>query len=135
MALLEWNQDYSVNVSQMDEQHRHLISMINRLYESISNGIGDEAVKPVLDELLDYTAYHFISEEKLLEKHGYYGLRQQKKEHETLTWRVLDLRSRYEAGDEVKPMEMLGFLTDWLKNHLLGSDKEYGAFLNSKGVR
>lgn len=134
MALLEWSPEYSVNVSQMDEQHRNLITMINQLHESISNGTGNETIKPVLDELLDYTAYHFITEEKLLEQHGYYGLRQQKKEHETLTWRVLDLRSRYEAGEGVEPMEVLGFLTEWLKNHLLVSDKEYGAFLNSKGV-
>lgn len=135
MALLEWSQEYSVNVRQMDEQHKNLVGMINELDESISNGTVNEAVKPVLDELLDYTAYHFISEEKLLEMYGYPRLRQQKQEHEALTWRVLDLRSRYEAGEGVGPMEVLDFLTEWLKNHLIASDKDYGAYLNSKGVR
>lgn len=135
MALLEWSPEYSVNVTQMDEQHKNLVRMINELDESISSGTDKEAVKQVLDELLDYTAYHFVSEEKLLENHGYLGLRQQKKEHETLTWRVLDLRSRYESGEGVEAKEVLDFLTEWLRSHLLHTDKEYGPFLNSKGVR
>ncbi len=31
-------------------------------------------------------------------------------------------------------IEVLHFLREWLENHLLGSDKKYGPFLNSKGV-
>lgn len=134
MVLLEWRQEFSVSVSEMDEQHKLLINVINELGESINNGSDRNALKPILDQLLDYTAYHFVTEEKLLERYEYPGLIKQKQEHETLTWQVLDLRSRYDAGEGVKPMEVLGFLTGWLKKHLLESDKQYGPYLNSKGV-
>lgn len=134
MILLEWRKEFSVSVSEMDEQHKHLISMINEVGESINNGSDRDALKPILDQLLDYTAYHFVTEEKLLERYEYPGLLKQKREHEALTWRVLDLRSRYDAGEGIKPMEVLGLLTGWLKNHLLESDKQYGSYLNSKGV-
>ncbi len=134
MALFDWSDEYSVRVTEMDEQHRKLVALINELSESIGNGNEHEVIKQTLDKLLDYTAYHFLTEERLLEKNGYPGLRKQKEEHDTLSWRVLDMRSRYYSGEGVEPNEVLVFLTGWLKNHLLFSDKQYAAYLNSKGV-
>lgn len=134
MPLFEWNEKYSVNVGELDEQHRKLIEMINDVNGSITAGNGKAVVKPVLDKLLDYTAYHFVTEERFLEAHRYPDLTKHKSDHNTLLWQVLDLRSRYEAGEDVEASEVLDFLTDWLKSHLLSSDKKYAAFLNSQGM-
>jgi hemerythrin len=135
MALFEWTEDYSVNVRILDDQHRKLVGMVNELHDAISTGTEQPALKEILKGLLDYTAYHFVSEERLLQKYEYPGLDRHKAEHETLTWKVLDLRSRYERGEGVEPREVLDFLTGWLKDHILNSDRQYGTFLNSKGVQ
>lgn len=134
MTSFEWRNEYSVGVSTMDEQHGNLVSMMNELYDSIGKGRDESIIRSTLDKLLDYTAYHFVTEERLLEQNGYPGVRKQREEHEALTWRVLDMRSRYLSGEGVAPTELLDFLTGWLKNHLLTTDKQYGAYLNSKGV-
>lgn len=134
MPLLGWSKEYSVNVEEIDRQHRKLIEMIEDVYSAIHSDDDKAIVKPTLDKLLDYTAYHFVTEEKLLELYRYPDLPKHKEDHNTLMWRVLDLRSRYEAGEGVEAKEVLDFLTGWLKNHLLFSDKKYSPFLNSKGV-
>lgn len=35
MAYLEWQEKYSVNVREIDEQHKNLVAMINDLYEGM----------------------------------------------------------------------------------------------------
>lgn len=135
MPLFEWTDEYSVNVRKLDDQHKKLVEMVNDLDDAIRKGNDDAVLRDVLKRLLDYTAYHFVTEEKLLEQYEYPDLLRHRNDHNTLSWRVLDLRSRYEAGDGVDAREVLDFLTGWLKNHILYSDKQYGAFLNSKGVQ
>ncbi len=135
MALFEWTDQYSVNVRQLDEQHLRLVDMINDLYDAIKREEDQTALRETLKKLLDYTAYHFVREEKLLQQYGYPQLEKHKEEHSILSWRVLDLRSRYESGEGVQASEVLDFLTGWLKNHIMNSDKKYATFLNSKGVQ
>lgn len=135
MPLFQWTQEYSVNVRELDEQHKKLVKMINNLDDSMKSGNDGDMIKAILDELLDYTAYHFETEERLLVQYGYPRLENHKKEHDTLSWQVLDLRTRYESGEGVEAKEILDFLTGWLKSHILFSDKQYRTFLNSKGVQ
>ncbi len=135
MPLFQWNQEYSVNVGQLDEQHKKLVEMINTLDNSMKSGDRIETIRVILDELLDYTAYHFETEERLLVQYGYPRVENHRKEHDALSWRVLDLRTRFDSGAGVEAKEILDFLTDWLKNHILFSDKQYGSFLNSKGLK
>lgn len=135
MPLFEWTENFSVNVRKLDDQHKKLVEMVNDLDDAIRDGNDDEVLKDVLRRLLDYTAYHFVTEEKILEQYEYPDLLRHRSDHNTLSWRVLDLRARYEAGDGVDAREVLDFLTGWLKKHILYSDKQYGTFLNSKGVR
>ncbi|HEY3278644.1 MAG TPA: hemerythrin domain-containing protein [Syntrophorhabdaceae bacterium] len=55
-------------------------------------------------------------------------------EHQALTKRTREINQRFIKGDIVTNSETLIFLRDWLTTHILGSDKKYGPFLNSKGV-
>lgn len=88
----------------------------------------------VLKDLTDYTVYHFATEERLFEKHGYAEYARHKKEHDDLTKQVLEIRSKFENSQTTITVEVMGFLKEWLNNHVRQSDKKYGVFLNSKGV-
>ncbi len=132
--LFEWTDEYRVNVRALDEQHRKLVDMLNELDDLIRRGSDEIILRDILKRLLDYTAYHFVTEERLLERNEYPDLLRHKREHNALSWQVLELRSRYEAGEGVRASEVRDFLTGWLKNHILSADKNYAAFLNSKGV-
>ena|SRR5271157_3277584 len=134
MAMLNWSDEYSVMVKEMDEQHKKLVGMINDLHEAMKTGKGKDVMEKILKSLVDYTVTHFSSEEKLMQSNDYPGFLAQKSQHEALTKQVLDFQKKYHEGKAVVSVEIMNFLKDWLVNHITGSDKKYGPFLNKKGI-
>lgn len=134
MPLFQWTPDLSVNIKEIDHQHKKLIDLINLLHESMRMGKGKDVIGNVLKDLTDYTVYHFGTEERLFAKYGYLESARHKKEHDDLTKQVVDLKTKYESGQTTITIEVMTFLKDWLNNHIRQSDKKYSAFLNSKGV-
>lgn len=134
MPFIEWTESNRTNVKICDEQHKKLFEMVNRLHEAMKEGKGREVLGKILDELVNYTAYHFSTEEKLMEKYSYPGLLWHKKEHQALTAKAKDLKERFFRSEPVITQDVMNFLKNWLNNHTMGSDKKYGEFLNGKGI-
>jgi hemerythrin len=135
MELIQWNDKYSVNIAEVDEQHKKLIGLINRLADAMSVGKGPKVLGKVLTELIDYTVYHFSTEENLFRQHGYPGADQHKQEHADLTAEARKLLKEFDAGNWMLTIDTLKFLSNWLNNHILSEDKKFGPFLIEKGVR
>jgi hemerythrin len=134
MALISWQPNYSVNIKEIDLQHRKLIDLINHLHDAMKTGKGKEVMSKILSELVDYTNYHFGNEEKLFDKHGYSESRTHKRQHADLVKQVVSYKNDFENGKSLLTMDLMNFLKDWLTKHILDSDKQYSSFLNSKGV-
>jgi hemerythrin len=134
MALLTWNDGYSVKVKQFDDQHKKLIDMVNELHDAMKVGKGREVLEKILAGLIQYTVTHFANEERLMKLHNYPGYEQHKKELNLLTLQVSDEQKKYREGSAVLSQSVMTFLKEWLQNHIQGTDKNYSAFLNSKGV-
>ena len=134
MPLFEWSQELSVKIKKIDEQHKKLVDLINLLHDSMKEGKGRDVMGKVLTDLAEYTRYHFQTEEMLFEKYAYPGYLPHKREHDNLTDQVNELKAKFEQGDTVITMELMGFLKTWLNHHILESDQRYSLFLNSKGV-
>jgi hemerythrin len=133
MPFMTWTDKLSVGVKVSDDDHKRLIDLVNRLDDGMRTGQGKEVVGKVLDELVRYTKFHFAREEQMFAKTGYPAA-VHKKEHDDLVKQVLDLQARYQKGELALSMETLEFLKNWLVNHIQGTDKKYGPFLNSKGI-
>lgn len=134
MALLTWNDSYSVKVKQLDEQHKKLIDLINQLYDAMKVGKGSEVIGPVLKSLITYTQTHFSTEEQLMKLHGYPDYDTHKNEHNQLVAQVSEIKKGMDAGKMPLTQNIMNFLRDWLIKHIQGDDKKYGPFLNNKGV-
>lgn len=134
MSLFQWSPDLSVNIAEIDSQHKKLIGILNLLHESMRTGKGKDVLAKVLNDLTDYTVYHFGTEERLFEKYAYPEYRAHKRQHDDLTSQVLELKKRFEAGQVTITVEVMNFLKEWLNNHIRHTDKKYSEYLNSKGV-
>jgi len=132
--LFDWKDEYSVGVKVLDEDHKRLVALINRLYKATQAGETKSTVGNVLDELLDYTRTHFRREEELMRTHGYQGLPQQIQEHARLLEQLTGIREQFHAGDVSLSGEVLRFLKRWLMGHVLESDMGNKKFFNAKGV-
>lgn len=134
MDLITWNEALSVNIKEINVQHKKLISMINELNSAMGSGKGKEIMGGVLSGLVDYTKSHFAAEEGLLQKHQYPGYLNHKAEHDKLTKQVVDIANTFNAGKAVVTVEIMSFLKNWLTNHIQAIDKKYSSHLNAKGV-
>ncbi|RAU23272.1 hemerythrin [Paramagnetospirillum kuznetsovii] len=128
MAYLEWTDNLSVGVTRMDDHHKKLIALINMLFDAMS-GDATRTVDTVLNDLLDYTRYHFGEEEKLLAACNYPDLEAHQGVHRSMVKEVLDMRQRYADNPaSVTPNEALDFLSKWLMRHIIGKDLRYRTY-------
>lgn len=134
MAYIEWDEAYSVSVKKMDDQHKKLFTLIDEFYNAIAQKRTKEATENLLHGLLDYTRYHFGDEEKLMLQNNYAGYKEQKAQHDYFISTVRDYQKRIHEGKMLLSVEITSFLKDWLVKHIQAKDRQYGPFLNTKGI-
>jgi len=135
LPLLEWDDSYSVNVLKIDTQHKRLISIVNELNDAMAEGRGKDILSNTLARLINYTKEHFRDEEQLMSDQGYPDFKKHQAEHIRLTEQVIQFQKEYEDGSIAITIKMMRFLRDWLSNHIKGTDKKYGPYLNERGIR
>jgi hemerythrin-like metal-binding protein len=135
MALVTWSDQMSVGVEKFDEEHRHLVTLLNALHARMMMGRGDEVVHDVLDQLVRYARTHFASEETLFRAHNYPQAAAHKKEHDELTAKAMDLQTAVNGGKIYITLPTMNFLKDWLTNHIMKVDMAYRPFFAAKGIK
>jgi hemerythrin len=123
VALLIWNEDLETGIDVIDEQHKRIVELINRL-TLVAKGKIEGNVGEVLAELVDYTLSHFVFEEELMEEAGYPFSKAHKRVHDIFTARVSEYQMRFNAGEDVTDA-LRDMLSRWLFNHIKGDDKAY----------
>ena len=79
-----WSDILSVEVDEIDEDHRKLVNIFNTLNHAVAEKESPEYLAAVLEELINCTVWHFSHEERLMLKHGYKELKEHKAEHEAV---------------------------------------------------
>ena len=135
MALINWYDSFRVNVKEIDQQHQKLVSMINELNDAMMQGKGKDVMGKIVNGLFSYTATHFKTEEKYFDQFRYPETDSHKKEHIAFVQKVSGFKDGYEKGKLGLSIEVMNFLSDWLKNHIKATDMKYSQFFNEKGLR
>jgi hemerythrin len=134
MALINWSPMLAVGVTEIDEQHKVLVQLVNQLNDAMHAGQGKAALQQVLNELVRYTQYHFGTEERLMAQHGYVNSDAHKGEHQRFIKDVAAFKQKFDSGNAMISSEIMNFLRDWLAKHIMGSDKTFARSLNAAGV-
>lgn len=135
MAVIGWKSIYETGIVALDNEHRGLIQEINRLYEAVRDKQGEAVLVDILTMLEKYTVDHFQHEEKLMKEYHYPDLVEHQKIHQELIDEIQEFKKKNTSGTEDLARELLTFLRVWVLEHILKIDKEYGAFLESRGGR
>ncbi len=145
MAFLEWDPRFSVRIAEIDQQHKKLIGFINRLHESMQPAGNQNALETaieelsaqatVINEMVEYSSYHFSTEEKYMRQYMYPDYEKHKKEHEYFINKVRTLKSDFDSGKAILSSQIMEFLKEWLSGHILGVDKKYEPFFQAKGLK
>jgi hemerythrin len=134
MEFIAWREEFSVGIHRIDEEHKKLIGLINRLLEGMRANRHGEVLGPIFGELVDYARIHFANEEALLLKHGYPAAAEHAAEHRRFVGELSALMADKLSSPSLVSHEAMEFLRDWLGAHILEADKAYAPFLKSKGV-
>lgn len=127
--LLEWSDKFSVGCELIDKQHKNLCNLINKLYDAFVQAKANNVINDILQEMADYTVYHFRTEEELFEKYDYYDKENHKNEHNHFVEKVEEFMEKLKKGEVSVSYEVMTFLKDWLTNHILKSDMMYKDFI------
>lgn len=135
MALIQWSSDLSVQIDEIDKQHQKLIAMINQLNDAMRQGKGKEVVGKIIDGLVSYTQVHFAVEEKYFAQFGYPDAGNHVKEHTTFVKKAAEFQSDFANGKLTLSVQIINFLSDWLKHHIQGTDRKYVPLFKQNGVK
>lgn len=121
--IFPWNSHFETGIELIDQQHRKLVDILNRLGSHFSCA-DDIQFRHLLQDLLDYTHYHFDAEEQIWQQY----FRDQplfenhQQAHELFFEQVQEL---WASGDEQEQdlKGLFDFLTRWLAFHILEADR------------
>jgi hemerythrin-like metal-binding protein len=128
MAYFEWDPSLETGMNAIDEQHRTLFALANRLQEAVEScpDCDDhELVTDTVYRLTDYVMQHFNDEEAFMRSIGYPRLGAHAMLHELLTAETLRVAADYWNGEDVLPTTLAPMLVDWLRSHIRGQDMGY----------
>jgi hemerythrin-like metal-binding protein len=134
MAYMEWTPALEVGFAKIDEDHRELIEVLNQLHADLDQGKDRAELAKVLNFLRDYTVGHFQTEEALMIRYGYPGAAAHFAAHAELVLKVCDFIVEFRAGRVALTEALTEFLGTWLAEHILGRDRELGAYLRARGA-
>ncbi len=133
MQKLEWKDEYSVGVALIDEQHKMFVGIMNELYSAIVEKKEKTVIDDVFKQLVAYTQFHFQTEERYFDEFKYEGAQEHKEAHAKLRHQIAELEERKDGIFE-DPFLLMDFLEDWLVNHIMGMDKQYGPCFREHGL-
>ncbi len=126
-----WDDKFDTGVDIVDEQHRKLVDLINQLGSINARLTSTAELGEILKELADYTVYHFGTEEALMKQYGVDAAHQDThiKAHQHFTDQVA-VAAKILLGSADLNIQLIApllkYLTDWLVQHILGSDARMG---------
>ncbi|MDH4128104.1 MAG: bacteriohemerythrin [Spirochaetota bacterium] len=132
--LFVWDNSFSVNIKEIDRQHRVLIDLINDLHSSMTRGKGNLVLRDILESLEQYTIKHFSYEENLMKENKYSGYDDQSIQHHKFEEKIAKTKEDFASGKLAISNEVLEFLKDWLSKHIKVTDMKYKKYLNDRGI-
>ncbi|HNV85884.1 MAG TPA: bacteriohemerythrin [Candidatus Omnitrophota bacterium] len=126
---ITWDASFSVNVREIDDQHRKLFDIFNRLLSGMGTQDRD-FIGGAIGEMVDYSKYHFSTEERYMELFRYPQYAKHKKEHDDFIAKVEDFIGKWNDKKAALSLDVMFFLENWIRDHTQGIDKELGPFLN-----
>jgi len=121
--IFPWNEHFNTGIKIVDEQHRNLVDIINRLAKHVALGTESVELNTIFDELIEYTVYHFQTEEEIWHKYLPNDTLDldHKAIHQQFVTKVLEFKAEQESNKLTK--DVLLYLAKWLASHILESDR------------
>ncbi len=127
-----WSAAHAVGIREIDDQHTHLAELIDQLTAALKDNCDGEVIAAGMTGLIEYAAFHFAAEERLMAQHQFGGLMRHREEHRRL---LHDIRNLRVDEDFASISLILRYLQEWLLRHVDGMDRQLGQALTAQGCQ
>ncbi len=135
---VKWEDELSTGVGMIDNQHKNLITRIQKLSRAIQhNKVGMEVLN-LIKFLEDYSRSHFTTEEKYMKKYNYPEIVFHVKQHRQFMKTLNELKKLYTGNARVDletAKHMQYELWKYFKEHVSVVDAVLANFLKNAGAR
>jgi hemerythrin len=122
MVLLQWKDEYATGIDEVDEEHKDLIDVINRLHELLLADDARMTVPAFFARLLDGVSAHFALEERIMGESRYADLSAHREDHERLLEEIRDVMEAFGHAEEVDSVDLAMRLEPWFRHHFATHD-------------
>jgi len=122
MSLINWKEEFSVGVAEVDHEHQELIELINGIHRSVQEGVTRKQVIEGLGEIFAQIAAHFALEEKFMRTSHYRAYPEHKEDHEALLDDLRDIMDEVEDDGEFDERRLSIDLERWFSDHFRTHD-------------
>ena len=122
MTLIRWTKEFEVGIPEVDDEHHHLVELINGLHDVMQMGADCVQVVELLGEIYSEIAAHFAAEEELMQESGYGGFAEHKEDHETLLLDLRDIMDEVNDDGSFDAAQLSNDLNRWFSDHFRTHD-------------
>ena len=133
--MLEWNDKFSVGISMIDEEHKKLIGILNKVIFAKGHNNNPEELREVLREMTNYALTHFNTEETYMKEFNYPEYQDHKEEHRGFSTEIIAYLHKVIKGDCQMVNDLHEYLTQWLVNHIQGTDRQFIYCFKENGLK
>jgi hemerythrin len=117
MSFLEWKAEFSVGVPSIDDEHHHMIDLINAVYAELHDRHDADSIECFLGDVYNAIAGHFALEERLMRESGYVEYEAHKEDHEDLLDQIRDMMDTLGDDSNAGFAMLEECLSDWFGKH------------------
>jgi len=129
-----WNTRYDTGIQVIDEQHRELFGIVERLRRSVQEGAERALVESLLGDLVICTERHFATEEAYMGRFHYPDLVQHVAEHASMLSSLHELFAKFQESHQAMALMVPTFMEGWLKHHISDGDFGFVTFLKARNL-
>ena len=135
MLYFQWSPEYSVEVAELDQQHKQLLAMMNNAYAETEKDATPLDVSRMIFEMNEYAIAHFSREEKYMKQTAYAGYEDHKGQHEYFYDQIARFKAELATGNREIYGEIADFLKTWFFDHIVKKDQLYTGHFHDAGIR
>ncbi len=116
----------------IDAEHDVQLQLLDSLAQTLQKPEGVSPANVILDQFIEFSDMHFLSEQLVMRLHGYPGYEPHLEEHTRLMKKVREIRSNVNRGEEKIGLQLVQELRGWLLTHIATEDVAFGEYLRNK---
>jgi hemerythrin len=116
----------------IDAEHDLQMQLLDSLTLALEKGGDFPATKYVLEQFIEFSDMHFLSEQLVMRLHGYPTYEKHLEEHTRLMKKVREIRETVFHGEKLPSIQLIRELREWLLTHIATEDAAFGEYLRKQ---